>query len=350
MNVKKLISQKLDFIFPVILTVFFIMIIDLGSLVNAQTNDNALPQGNIATNSNTSVSSATTTTASAAATANIKLIPRHTYIKADLQTYSPTQKLNLDCDLTKFQNVTYTHQSENQFNTENISRSSTNVSLFETSNLTCLKKFGIVQYIKGCVYNSQLNPITGEIKRWFGHARSSRGQTVPFIHTNWEIDSVDIDPLYWSSTNLISTSAETNDLRLESYLSPLKNWQFQKEESALWEQYISLDHPHKFFMTLSEKPQPQFPILITTDLPVSSNFSYDEATNVSLQFQTCIYELEKIPLTGDPVHPEFSRSEGGPIHCFQWSHNHIFNHQLKKFEEFKEIDPYCPQVIQNNQK
>jgi hypothetical protein len=202
--------------------------------------------------------------------------------------------------------------------------------LIETSNPSCVKKYGIVQYIKGCVYNSRLDTKTGKVMKWFGHVRSYKGNKISYIHSDWEVDSIDVDPLYWSSESYTDHKTEE---RLGSYLTPLKKWEFANTSEKLWKQFRFFDHPQNNLKTLIENPVPKYPMLVSTDLPVGSSFSFGEATNVSLHFKTCLYELDRIPLEGEP--------NSDPLHCFEWSHNHIYNHQTKVFEEHQEIDLFC---------
>lgn len=270
------------------------------------------------------------------------LDPKNTYFAPVLQTFIPQESSlqnenSQTCGLKKFQNATFTQQNDNPFQTEGVRRSTTNIALFETTDPSCLKKFGIVQYIKGCVYNSHLDMQTGRVNKWFGHVRSYKGKQISYNHPDWEVDTIDEDPLYWSSEDYLDQKTSE---RLASYLTPLKKWEFAKTPEKLWQQFRFFDRPKNNLKTLLENPQPVYPVLAATDLPVGSSFSFDEATNVSLQFKTCLYEMDKIPLVGEPT----LETSTGPIHCFEWSHNHVYNHQFNVFEETQEIDPFCSEA------
>ncbi|MDA8792970.1 hypothetical protein N9N67_06980, partial [Bacteriovoracaceae bacterium] len=64
------------------------------------------------------------------------------------------------------------------------------------------KKFAIVQFIRGCFYGTQwVNQIQQQV--YFPFNRDHYGQKdIRFSHPDWTIDTVDADPIYWSSKNL----------------------------------------------------------------------------------------------------------------------------------------------------
>lgn len=177
---------------------------------------------------------------------------------------------------------------------------------YRTKKVSQLEDFAIVQFIKGCKFNSYKKP-DGKVERYFGITRDFFGDRERFQHKEWVIDSIDKDPMY---NNFDGSS------RHGAYRSKIQGkdvYFFQKK--------------------------PVEPELFVTDLPGTASMESpdDIATNTSLIFKSCIFKTRDIPL--ETIFNDLSFAE--PIKCFEWSSSYIYNHDLNKFESKKEIHSFC---------
>ena len=171
--------------------------------------------------------------------------------------------------------------------------------MWETTDLSCANKFGVVQYIKGCIYNITHDPLTGAIENYFGLARDSRGESIDFQHKNWEVDSVDIDPLYSSYDQ-----ADANESNRFNWNKVTKlPFQMKGDAQALAkaEKIFFNSKNYDYVMNVPSAKQ-----IFVTDLPSGSDYNPKGAlgkewiSHSSLEFKTCLYNTKDIPVTGDP--------------------------------------------------
>lgn len=177
---------------------------------------------------------------------------------------------------------------------------------YRTRGVSQLEEYGIVQFIKGCKFNSYKKP-NGKVERYFGITRDFFGKRERFQHREWVIDSIEQDPMYNSFEGFGRHGA---------YRSMIQG---------------------KVVYYFQQKPVE--PELFVTDLPGTASMEgpNDIATNTSLVFKSCLYKTKDIPLqtTADDL------SFAEPIKCFEWSSSYIYNHEINKFESKKELDPFC---------
>ena len=190
---------------------------------------------------------------------------------------------------------------------------------YETKKVDQLTDFAIVQYIKGCVFHSELDD-NGNILKTDGISRQFFDGYKTFKHRDWEIDSIDKDPIY--------NSYSDPKRRHVYYRWSKKRGNFKNDDQQVY-----------FF-----KGMPPHPELYVTDRPAQAftdnslnELSKMSARNVSLKFKTCIYKTNDIPLETTPEDIDFAR----PISCLDWDSSFIYNHKLKKYESKDQIDPYC---------
>jgi hypothetical protein len=127
-----------------------------------------------------------------------------------LDKFFPTSD---QCGLKRFSLATYDHEISELNGHPGISRQRLMAAIWETTDPSCMKNYGVVQYIKGCIYSIIHDPKSGTNDPYFGVTRISHGQSIDFQHKDWEIDSVDTDPLY--------SSYEGKNVNAENRL----NWQ-----------------------------------------------------------------------------------------------------------------------------
>ena len=151
----------------------------------------------------------------------------------------------------------------------------------------------------------------GTIKKEILDSREFFDSIIKFKHTDWVIDSVDLDPVYNSHP----------DLRHASYRWNTKPGSFDKSTEKVY-----------------YNERPSTPNLYVSDLPGTAFYSQDgEAKNLSLEFVTCIYKTVDIPLVATPADINFST----PIACHTWKSSFIYNHEAAKFEVKNDVDAFC---------
>jgi hypothetical protein len=218
----------------------------------------------------------------------------------------------------------------------------------ETTDSSCVHDYAVVQYIRGCAYNIDFDPVKKTYDSYFGQSRDSRGlEGVPFFHRTWDVDSVDLDPMYASSDDA-STPAKRMGWQYTSKI-PL---QLNNSRVGMENDYKVVNQP-----TLRNFLQKSVPytgtVTFTTDTPVGGNFDprneYDKfgkhwnVVNASMEFKTCVYRTKDIPTTGNPKGFDVSEANGGPMVCFDWNNKYNFDFATRSFskDKFKGIDPFC---------
>ncbi|OGN08426.1 MAG: hypothetical protein A3J46_05840 [Candidatus Yanofskybacteria bacterium RIFCSPHIGHO2_02_FULL_41_11] len=182
---------------------------------------------------------------------------------------------------------------------------------YETDNVESLTEYVFVQFIKGCMFTSRVvgNQIINslDIGRYL-YRNSEKEPAVIFKHPDWEIDSPDRDPVYYS----ISGSDRHS------------NYRWNTEPNSF------LDETEKYF----GQEIPEEPKLYIRDRPGTAFYARDKAINVSLYFRLCLYKAKDVP-----VEPGIINTK--PIHCFRWESSFVYDHEAGKFEYPYEIAPVC---------
>ncbi len=175
---------------------------------------------------------------------------------------------------------------------------------YRTDKVETLEKYAIVQYIRGCKFHTMKMP--DQSIAIFGMVREAFGGKIPFYHKEWDVDTIDEDPIYNSGPV---------DKRHGYY-----RWDKDGEK----EYYIT------------EKPKE--PSLYVTDLPGTASMANpdDISSNISLEFQTCIYKTADLPLSVK----ENGGVLPGALKCFEWNSSYIYDHETAKFSSPKGL--YCP--------
>lgn len=246
-----------------------------------------------------------------------------------------------DCHLKSFKHLTVENEFINFGGSQDHDRHSFMGAIWETSSPECLKDYGVVQYIKGCTYNSTFNPKTNEVIKDFGIVRESRGRFILFRHLDWEVDSVDIDPLYSSYSE--EDANFNNRFDWNQYPKTNKVLENTYQSKKYWGKVIN---EPEFRGSIKDSPLNQKRMMVT-DFPSLTTYSpgvglkNDRISISSLMLKTCLYRTKDIPTATDPSSFTDSLESGGPIVCFDWSNNYKANYQTKKVEKRTEIDPFC---------
>ncbi len=211
---------------------------------------------------------------------------------------------------------------------------------YETNRPNCMETYGFVQWIKGCYTSNRFNVKTGEFSEYLA-GRDLRGKSVPFVHSDWEVDTVDTDPLYGSS---VDTLIENPELKRHSFhyvfAKPLGRSNLR--DDLLFDQDV-MNHlgsgKDMVYRQTPESPQAKANQWVIRDIPSSGSVLWDRnhpdvysASDSYLEFKLCIYRIENIPLTGSPARFDAAPHQGGPVHCFDWDVKNGFSRESLQME------------------
>jgi hypothetical protein len=185
------------------------------------------------------------------------------------------------------------------------------IEVFDTKDL---KDYAVVQYNRGCLFNSKKTK-NGTIIYSNGPTRQFFDDTeFPHSHKDWVIDSIDKDPAYWSAPQ---EYGRLSKYRLNDPMIPQTEVRPVYMKSSLTDQTISY----------------------VRDMPTGASYYAGAGhLNASIDFRTCLYKLSDLPLE---TSPDGASIAGKELKCFDWGHHYIFNYAKSKYEITKKIHPYC---------
>ncbi len=179
-------------------------------------------------------------------------------------------------------------------------------------------QYGIVQWIKGCVYQSQKQK-DGSIQISYNIGRQFFGKSVHFNHPEWVIDSVDQDPLYWSDPSL---PIERNGAYLA--LRP------------------ELDVVDPLWIYLTDAPDSLE--IWSYDMPTGGGQrSYGRYINANMFFKTCLYKIDEVPILSTPQ----GTNIGKAIHCFKWKNSWVYNFETEAYQSPDTLVKFCQRPNKN---
>lgn len=242
------------------------------------------------------------------------------------------------CGLKAFSVVDY--ETRESVKNGEAARLSVMGAVIETTSPECLRDYGVVQFIRGCVYHARYAlPSGAEIEKVFDVARHLRGPRVVFSHPGWEVDRTELDPVYMSYPD--------EESRVDLYYTPRGPLRLRPDAGSLMADYKYFNDPaQRRFLKDTEAPASAF---FVGDVPEGGVSVIDEertvlsAENSSLDFRTCLYRLKDVPTTGDPAGEGVSPENGGPIQCFGWMSRYTFDPATRDFvtDKFSGVDPFC---------
>jgi hypothetical protein len=171
---------------------------------------------------------------------------------------------------------------------------------YETASVAALEKYAIVQFKKGCVFNTSKTR-EGKINRNVADTAPSFGENVRFCFPQWVIDSQDSDPAYNSDPE-----------RGRFYF-------------LRWNKPGSYDNRTQKYYGAE---RPKVPIVYMTDYPAGAFVSETGVRNVALEFKTCIYKASDVPAETRRDNIAFAR----PITCFQWQNVYVYDFETGTFQ------------------
>ncbi|MFA6435202.1 MAG: hypothetical protein WCW52_10955 [Elusimicrobiales bacterium] len=223
------------------------------------------------------------------------------------------------------------------------SRLSSMGAVIETTSPDCIRDYGVVQFIRGCVYHSRYSLKTGALlDRKLDVTRDLRGaRRVVFNHSNYVIDQDGTDPLY------IAVPGEAD--RLAYAYVPKIPLKLRPDTRSMLSDLKVMDDWRQL-ANLKDHPGPTS-VLLAIDVPNGGISIFDErrgevsASNSSLDFKTCVYRIKDVPVTGDPAGYDTPSEKGGPLQCFAWTSRYTYDAQTRDFvtDKFNGVDPFCAQ-------
>lgn len=176
---------------------------------------------------------------------------------------------------------------------------------YRTERVSDLEDYVIVQFIKGCRFSSIQKP-DGKIEKTIG-SRTYYGKSEKFLHKNWQIDSLDTDPVYYN------------------------NPEGKRHDFYRWD--------NKQVPTSYVRRMPTIPELHVPDSPGTVSYAADikMADNYTFEFKTCVYKTKDVPTELDPNQVNFAR----PVKCLDWNAAYVFNFKTKTFDSPAGIDAFC---------
>ena len=171
---------------------------------------------------------------------------------------------------------------------------------YETDSVDALEKYAIVQFIKGCVFDSSKNG-DGKINRNVSYTVPSFGETIPYCFPEWVIDSHDTDPAYNSDP------------------------EYGRFYLLRWNKPGSYESPnHKYYG--AEKPK--IPVVYMADYPMGAFVTGTGVINAALEFNTCIYKAGDVPAEIRRDDINFAK----PITCFEWQNVYVYDFDKGTFQ------------------
>ncbi|HUK41432.1 MAG TPA: hypothetical protein VLX11_10320 [Candidatus Acidoferrales bacterium] len=238
----------------------------------------------------------------------------HTLSKTTQVFWNPDCQTTDTCDLKRFSLITSVYEfwfGDSQYPTY----SNGVIMEYETDSVAALEKYAIVQFMKGCVFDSSKNA-DGKIIRSISYTISSFGENVPFCFPDWVIDSQDADPAYNSDPD------------------------YGRFYLLRWNKPGSYEYlDHKYYG--AEKPK--VPIVYMADYPIGAYVRANAVRNAALQFKTCIYKAKDVPTKTRRDDVNFAK----PLDCFEWENVYVYDFATRKFEANwadvpRPAEPYLP--------
>lgn len=228
--------------------------------------------------------------------------------KGHVHTLSETKQVFLNpdchatdsCDLKRFTLTKAVNEIWFSDNSDHPTYSNGVIMEYETDAVAALEKYAIVQFKKGCVFDTAKNR-EGKIRRIVSDTVASFGEQVPFCFRQWVIDSQDTDPAYNSDPDhgrfylLRWNKPGSYDNRTQKYYGAVK---------------------------------PKAPVVYMADYPAGAFVTGTGFRNVALEFKTCIYKASDVPSISRRENLDFAK----PINCFAWQNVYVYDFGNAKFQ------------------
>jgi hypothetical protein len=224
----------------------------------------------------------------------------HTLSKTAQVFWNPDCRSTDTCDLKRFTLTTAVYEIWFSDDPHYPTYGNGVIMEYETDSVDTLEKYAIVQFMKGCVFDSSKNG-DGKISRNVNYTIPSFGEDIPFCFPEWVIDSQDTDPVYNSDP------------------------EYGRFYLLRWNKPGSYEYPnHKYYG--AEKPK--IPVVYMADYPAGVFVRATAVRNAALEFKTCIYKASDVPTKTQRDDINFAK----PLTCFEWQNVYVYDFAKGRFE------------------
>jgi len=228
--------------------------------------------------------------------------------KGHVHTLSETKQVfwnrdcrwNDTCDLERFTLTTSVYEVWFSDDPDHPTYANGVIMEYETDSVDALEKYAVVQFKKGCVFDSSKNG-EGKINRNVTATVPSFGENIPFCFSQWVIDSQDTDPTYNSAP--------------ECGRFYLLRWNKPGSYDDRTQKYYGAE-------------KPKVPVVYMTDYPAGAFVTGSGVRNAALEFNTCIYKASDVPAKTRRHDIDFAK----PITCFEWQNVYVYDFDTGTFQ------------------
>jgi len=224
----------------------------------------------------------------------------HTLSKTEQVFLNPDCRATDTCDLKRFTLTTSVYEIWFSDDPNYPTYGNGVIMEYETGSVEAIEKYAIVQFVKGCVFDSSKNA-QGQIIRRLSYTVPTFGEDIPFCFPQWVIDSQDTDPAYNSDP------------------------EYGRFYLLRWNEPGSYDNRTQQYYGAKK---PNHPVVYMTDYPAGAFVTGTGVKNAALQFKTCIYKASEVPTATRRDNIKFAK----PITCFEWQNVYVYDFDKAKFE------------------
>lgn len=188
--------------------------------------------------------------------------------------------------------------------------------VIETEKASQIPKYGVVQFLRGCMFQSELLP-DGTVDHRFAYVHKHFGKYQLVRHDNWVVDSSHADPL-------TSSFESYGRFDLYKWNSDPKNLD---ADNANW--YFHGAPPHGTV----------FKSELISNTGLMEGTKNPMARNSSIELESCIFKIGDLPKTSDSAGTGIDRTKA--IWCSSWDHKFVYDHLNSKVETASSIHPFC---------
>jgi len=224
----------------------------------------------------------------------------HTLSETKQVFLNPDCRTTDTCDLRRFTLTTLVHEIWFSDDPNYPTHGNGAIMEYETDSVNAIEKYAIVQFVKGCVFDSSKNR-QGKIIKNVNYGVSSFGESISLCFPEWVIDSQDTDPAYNSDP------------------------EYGRFYLLRWNEPGSYDNRTQKYYG-AEKPN--HPVVYMTDYPAGAFVTGTGVKNAALEFKTCIYKARDVPTETRRDNINFAK----PLTCFEWQNVYVYDFDKGRFQ------------------
>lgn len=232
-------------------------------------------------------------------------------VKAEVKTWNNPECASGSCEIKSIKLYLDKHLSRDMGMQKMIAE-------ITASSPEVLRKYAFVQYIRGCVFDSNAQgPIRHAYRTYLGQ------ESQQFLHPEWQVDNVTRDPIYFSTRN--------------PGMDPIRGFEIPRNANYMvvnpkdgtekrWGGKTSNIVDNRLFVF--DEPSPG---------SLGNMNGKPKATNSSLEFKICLYPIADLPKKVESPSVEYPN----PVACLEWNSRFHYNFSTRRFVESATIHPYC---------